>query len=68
LLNVFTPFVEAYHYESKSRGLDTLGKNAERYAKEKQSFMDTYAPMLREGGDPYYNPHLTLKYENYGYK
>ena len=68
LLNVFTPFVEAYHYESKSRGLDTSGPNAERYAAEKQRFIEKYQAFLGEGGDPYYNPHLTLKYENYGYK
>ena len=23
---------------------------------------------LLEAGDPYYNPHFTLLYENYGYK
>lgn len=68
LLNVFTPFAQAYHYESKSRGLDTEGPNAARYAAEKQRFVDKYQAMLGEGGDPYYNPHFTLKYENYGYK
>ena len=68
LLNIFTPFVEAYHYESKSRGLDTSGKNAERYAVEKAKFICKYKHLLDEGGDEYYNPHFTLKYENYGYK
>lgn len=68
LLNVFTPFAQAYHYESKSRGLDVSGPNAGRYAAEKQRFVEKYAAMMGEGGDPYYNPHFTLKYENYGYK
>lgn len=68
LLNVFTPFAEAYHYESKSRGLDTEGPNAARYAAERARFVRRYAQMICEGGDPYYNPHFTLKYENYGYK
>lgn len=68
LLNVFTPFAEAYHYESKSRGLDTEGPNAARYAAEKERFVTKYADMMGEGGDPYYNPHFTLKYENYGYQ
>ncbi len=67
LLNVFTPYAEALHYESKSRGLDTQGENARRYAGERERFCKKYAAMLRDG-DPYYNPHLTLKYENYGYK
>ncbi len=67
-LNVFTPFAEAYHYESKSRGSDTEGANAVRYQGEKQRFVQKYADMMGEGGDPYYNPHFTLLYENYGYK
>ena len=67
LLNVFTPYAEAYHYESKSRGLDTEGANAQRYAGERERFRQKYAALLR-AGDPYYNPHFTLKYENYGYK
>ena len=67
LLNVFTPYAEALHYESKSRGLDTQGENARRYAGERERFCKKYAALLRDG-DPYYNPHLTLKYENYGYK
>ena len=67
-LNVFTPFAEAYHYESKSRGLDTQGPNAARYSAEKARFVEKYHHMMGEGGDPYYNPHFTLKYENYGYK
>ncbi len=67
-LNVFTPFAEAYHYESKSRGSDTEGENAKRYQGEKQRFVEKYKDMMGEGGDPYYNPHFTLLYENYGYK
>ena len=67
-LNVFTPFAEAYHYESKSRGSDNEGANALRYRGEKQRFVEKYAAMMGEGGDPYYNPHFTLLYENYGYK
>lgn len=66
-LNIFTPYAEAYHYESKSRGLDTQGPNARRYAGERQRFCEKYAALLRDG-DPYYNPHFTLLYENYGYK
>ena len=39
-----------------------------RYEAERARFCAKYAPMLHEGGDPYYNPHFTLLYENYGYK
>lgn len=67
-LNVMTPFATAYHYESKSRGADTEGGEKQaRYEKEKSAFVTKYAKIMREG-DPYYNPHFTLLYENYGYK
>ncbi len=66
-LNVFTPYAEAYHYESKSRGLDTGGPNARRYQGERERFCKKYEALIL-GGDPYYNPHFTLLYENYGYR
>ena len=66
-LNVFTPYAEAYHYESKSRGLDTGGPNAQRYQAERRRFCKKYEALIL-GGDPYYNPHFTLLYENYGYR
>lgn len=65
-LNVFTPFSQAYHYESKSRGYDNVGSNAVRFEKEKAAYLQRHAKILAQG-DPYYNPHFTLQYENYGY-
>lgn len=67
LLNVFTPFAEAYHHESKSRGLDTLSENQKRYEGEKANFIETYHSLI-EQGDPYYNRHFNLLFENYGLK
>ena len=66
-LNVFTPFSRAYHYESKSRGLDESDKPNPRYEGEKKRFHDKWAKYF-DYGDPYYNPHFTLLYDNYGYK
>ena len=68
-LNVMTPFAEGYHYESKSRGDDTKsgGEKQARYEAEKQRFCQKYKKLI-ETGDPYYNPHFTLLYENYGYR
>ena len=66
-LNVYTPFAQAYHYESKSRGLDDSGPNAQRYAVEKQNFIEKYGPLI-QAGDPYYNPHFNNKFENFGLK
>ena len=67
LLNVFTPFAEAYHHESKSRGLDTLSENAKRYEREKANFIEKYTHLIQKG-DPYYNRHFNLLFENYGLK
>lgn len=58
-LNVFTPFAEAYHYESASRGLDNSGKNAERYNQESEHFRTKWKEVL-EKGDPYYNKNFSL--------
>ena len=69
LLNVMTPFAAGVHYESKSRGDDTKsgGEKQARYEREKAAFVEKYRALM-EQGDPYYNPHLTLLYENYGWR
>ena len=67
-LNVFTPFAELFHYESKSRGTDVSDaaskENAERYNKESEMFREKWKEEL-EKGDPYYNPNFSLDYSNY---
>ncbi len=67
-LNVFTPWAEAYHYESKSRGLDTNAENEARYAREKAAFQSRWGHFLPEGADPYYNTHFNCLFENFGLK
>ena len=68
-LNVMTPFATATHYESRSRGDDTQcgGEKQARYERERDHFRARYAGLMQRG-DPYYNPHLSLKSENYEYK
>ena len=63
-LNVFTPFAEAVHYESRTRGYEEGGEREARFQQEKENFRRRYAALLA-AGDPYYNPHLTLEFENY---
>ena len=58
-LNVFTPFAEAYHYESASRGSDMTGEAAARYNDESARFREKWKEEL-EAGDPYYNPNFSL--------
>lgn len=59
LLNVFTPFAELYHFESRSRGLDDQAEKAERYNRESEKFRQKWKAVL-DAGDPYYNPNFSL--------
>ena len=67
-LNIFTPFAELFHYESKSRGSDVTAEaseeNANRYNMESELFRSKWAAVL-EKGDPYYNENFSLDYSNY---
>ncbi len=56
-LNIFTPFCEAYHYESISRGYDDKGDKLNRLNHEKANLWQVHGDMLSHG-DPYYNPNL----------
>lgn len=56
-LNVFTPFVEAYHHESASRGYEDDFKKIRRFNREKDNLKARHGEAL-ERGDPYYNPNL----------
>lgn len=67
LLNVFTPFAELFHYESRSRGTDVeapSAENAKRYDEESARFREKWAEELK-AGDPYFNPNFSLDYSNY---
>ena len=66
-LNIFTPFAELYHYESKSRGLEDTPEKQERFHKEIQTF-ETRWPEILKNGDPYYNPNLSLETQNFSLK
>lgn len=67
LLNVFTPFAELYHFESKSRGLDKDGASAERYNREVEQFRSRWKEEL-DKGDPYFNPNFSLDHATYELK
>lgn len=60
LLIVFTPYVEMYHYESKSRGLEDTPEKQMRFAGEIKHFQTKWEEVLKKG-DPYYNPNLSLE-------
>jgi len=67
LLNVFTPFAELYHFESKSRGLDDKDEKAQRYNQESEKFREKWKAVL-EAGDPYYNPNFSLDRSDFSLK
>ncbi len=64
---VWTPYAEAYHYESKSRGQEDSPEKIKRFEGEIQSFLNRWCDLLAEG-DPYYNPNLTLEKDDFSPK
>ena len=58
-LIVYNPFVEAYHYESKSRGQDLSGEKEKRFSKEYELFVKRWSKVIAKG-DPYYNKNYRL--------
>jgi len=63
-LNIFTPYCEARHYESISRGYEDTPEKKERFEREVAFFKKKWAAVLA-AGDPYYNPNLTLEREDF---
>ena len=62
--NVFTPFAQLYHYESKSRGLDESPAKRKRFESEVQRFQQRWAKQLA-AGDPCLNPNFDLMKEDF---
>ncbi len=60
LLVVYNPFVNAYHYESKSRGIDTETKEKrENFGREYNLFVRRWLKEIQRG-DPYFNKNYRL--------
>jgi GT2 family glycosyltransferase len=64
LLVIYNPFAEAYHYESKSRGLDDNPEKQQRFVNEFELFVRRWHKVLGNG-DPYYNINLKLSSDSY---
>ena len=54
---LFNPFCELYHYESKSRGLDTDKQKVERFKQDVENFKTKWKKEL-QAGDPFFNPNF----------
>lgn len=59
LLIVYNPFVELYHFESKSRGLDDTAEKQKRFAREYGLFVKRWQRAIGKG-DPYFNRNYRL--------
>lgn len=61
--NIYTPFAQLYHYESKTRGYEHLDPTQQlRFNNEVKYFKTKWKKFLNDG-DPYYNANFTLKDE-----
>lgn len=63
-LIVYDPYVEAYHYESKSRGQEDSEEKVRRFQTEIEYMRTEWNDILRFG-DPYYNPNFSRVKNNY---
>lgn len=61
--NLFTPYAELYHHESKSRGSDEEGEALRRFESEQGKLLERYGEELLH--DPYYSPWLTYDREDF---
>ena len=67
-LIVYNPYCELYHYESKSRGLDTKDEEkTRRFNREMAIFQKAWPEILRDG-DPYYNPNFSMVTQDFSLK
>ncbi len=65
--NIYTPYCEAYHHESISRGAEDNPEKIARFATEIEYVTERHKAILKNG-DPFYNRNLTLDHENFGLK
>ena len=56
---VWTPQVELFHYESKSRGEEDTPEKLARFANEVNQFLNSHSKLLARG-DPFHSPVFSL--------
>ncbi|EKO3628588.1 glycosyltransferase [Vibrio metschnikovii] len=61
--NVWTPYAELYHYESKTRGFEDTPAKQARFGKEVAYMRNRWGHRL--DADPCYNPNLTMAREDF---
>jgi GT2 family glycosyltransferase len=66
-LNVWTPYAEAYHFESRSRGYNINMKRKKQLVIDTALFKERWEKELA-AGDAYYNVNFSLEKSDYSYK
>jgi hypothetical protein len=61
--NVFTPFAELIHHESKSRGVEDTPAKMKRFGAEVQFMLDRWGDALTV--DPFYSPNLSYETDDF---
>jgi len=64
-INVWTPYAELYHHESKTRGYEDTKTKRRRFLKESEYVKSKWKEKLAV--DPAYSPNLTLNHEDFSY-
>jgi hypothetical protein len=57
--NVFVPFAQWHHYESKSRGYEDTPEKQARFQREIDLFRSRWGDLV-DAGDPFYNPNFAV--------
>ena len=65
-VNLWTPYAELYHSESRSRGAEDTPEKVARFNREVQYMTATWAGRLQR--DPYYSVNLTSDHEDYSFR
>jgi GT2 family glycosyltransferase len=63
--NVWTPYAELFHHESRSRGYENTKTKRRRFKKEAEYMKSKWKELL--AFDPAYSPNLTLNQEDFSY-
>lgn len=66
-LIIYNPYIQFWHYESKSRGFEDTPEKIKRFQTEIDRFHDKWQKFL-DKGDPYYNINLRLDNDQYAIK
>lgn len=64
--NVFTPYVEAIHHESVSRGYEDTQEKVERFSKEKANLRQCHPDAFKRA-DQYYNPNFDQDRDDFSF-